>query len=364
MSISVIPDIIWSLDDGFGDYKGFDGTDVTLIPNFIKPLSRIRVKDENEEINPDERIISEVFDNRRNNSELYIVGIGALEKEKGGDWNGSVKFKHLASDFKAFLSTVLCMMAEPYNDVVDVDMLVMGLPVEEHEEEERRETLVKLAKGQHTATITMGNNEPFTRTVNIKDVKIEKQPAGTIFDFVFNDEGKFKEESIIEEFNIVSDIGARTHNRYGMKGMRQQDDFLGTSNSGIYSAYEFLQSKLASEGRPVSISQIVAHLDSKKIGNFDFSAMLESAFDRLASTIVQELDTSIQESRESINNIIITGGGSEVLKPYLEPLLKKLFKNQEIYWGTRFTAAKGFRKFGVRVISNKKGKSAKVRRGN
>lgn len=345
---------VWAIDDGFGDDKNFDGETTMLVPNYIKPIGRTYSDEDALEINPDERIIAEVHNIAKGTTEKFIVGLGALEREKGSDWNGSLEFKHMDVDFKPFLSTNLCLMAEGYPDEVDVDMLVMGLPVDEHEKDERKKYLRDLVIGEHKVTITKGNNDPFTRSVMVKDVLIYKQPMGTIYNYVFNEDGKFKQDSIADDFNVISDIGARTHNIYACKEMRKEDDYLGSSESGIYSAYEFIRDQLAEQGITVSVSQLVARLKTKKINDFDFSDLLDKALHRLASTIIKELASKVQQSRDTINRIIFTGGGSEVLKKYLLPMAKQVFKKQEIVWGDRYTTVKGYRSAGVRALANKK----------
>lgn len=347
-------ELVWADDDGFGDGKQFDGEYTSLLPNFIKPIGRTYSDNDDDDINPDERIIAEVHNVEKGTSEKFIVGLGALNKEKGTDWNGAVEFKHLDADFKPFLSTSLCLMAENHPEEVDLDMLVMGLPVNEHEKMERKKYLKDLAIGEHKVTITKGRNEPFTRSVFVKDVLIYKQPMGTIYYYVFDEEGKFRKDSIADDFNVVSDIGARTHNIYACKQMRTEDDYLDNSESGIYSAYEFVRDQLANEGIHVTVSQIVARLDTKKVGDFDFSGLLDRALHRLASTIIRELSTKVQQSRNTINRIIFTGGGSEVLKAYLLPMAKQVFKRQEIVWGDRFTTVKGYRNAGVRAVRSAK----------
>ncbi|ALA07136.1 putative ParM [Brevibacillus phage SecTim467] len=367
----VLRELVWAMDDGFGDDKGFDGEETLLVPNYIKPVGRIYTDDETSDISPDERIIAEVHEKIKQprikfedaegefpadqyRTEKYIVGIGALEKEKGSDWNGSLEFKHMDVDFKPYLSTCLCLMAERYPEEIEVDLLVMGLPVDEHEKGDRKTFLKSLAVGTHHVTITKGNEEPFTRIVHVKDVLIYKQPMGTVYFYVFDDMGKFKKDSIAEDFNVVSDIGARTHNVYACKEMRKEDDYLGSSESGIYSAYEFVRDQLANMDIKVTVAQLVARLETKEINGYDFAPLLDKAYQRLASTIIKELTTKIQQSKDTINRIIFTGGGSEVLKEYLLPLAKAVFKKQEIIWGDRFTTVKGYRNAGVRAILNKK----------
>jgi plasmid segregation protein ParM len=360
--MSMTNEMVWAVDDGFGDDKNFDGEETMIVPNYIKPISRTYSDDDVMDLKPEERIIAEIHNVEKGTKEKYIIGLGALNREKGADWNGSLEFKHMDFDFKAFLSTNLCLMAEPYTDEVEVDMLVMGLPVDEHEKEARKLHLKQLAMGVHRVTITKGNQEPFTRTVTVKDVLIYKQPMGTIYYYVFNEEGKFKNDSVADDFNVVSDIGARTHNIYACKEMRKEDDYLGSSESGIYSAYEFVRDQLAEQGISVSMTQLVSRLKSKKINEFDFSGLLDNALQRLASEIIKELTTKVQQSKDTINRIIFTGGGSEVLKKHLQPMAKVVFKKQEIIWGDRFTTVKGYRNAGVRALANKK-KPVRSRRG-
>lgn len=356
--MSLLAEKIWADDDGFGDGKMFNGEDTWLVPNYIKPLGRTYSDDDLSEVAPDERIIAEVH-NQDGTTNRYLIGLGALNREKGVFWNGSLEFKHLDFDFGAYLSTTLCMMAESEPDEVDVDMLVMGLPVKEHEKQDRKQHLKDMALGRHKVTIKKGNEDPFTRTVNVKDVLIYKQPMGTIYYYVFDENGKFKNDSIADDFNVVSDIGARTHNIYACKAMQKEDDYLDSSESGIYSAYEFVRDQLAEQGIEVSVAQLVARLKTKKINDTDFSDLLDTALKRLASTIIKELSNKVQQSRDTINRIIFTGGGSEVLRKYLEPMAKAMFKKQEILWGDRFTTVKGYRNAGVRAQQTLKKKSAR-----
>ena len=149
MSIS-----IWSFDDGYGDNKLYNGSKVEIIPSHCttwKP--RMKSELSSKELDPLSHLGVEVEGMR----DRFLVGQGALEQSSSLTWAGGNN-KHKDFYFPVVAKACLGVMSGKLAKV-DVDVLVMGLPVKAEESDERHELLQETMIGEHKVLMSYADGK-------------------------------------------------------------------------------------------------------------------------------------------------------------------------------------------------------------
>jgi len=337
MSIS-----IWSLDDGYGDIKGSNGKFRILIPSFStrwrSPSKKELVEGQEHKIDPFDHLGVEI------NGEMYLVGKGAIEQDARITWSGSEN-KHTDSNFPILLKTALGVLAYDTKSVV-VEPLVMGLPVKADENQERHKLLEQIVCQNHKMKLYYADGKITENEVFIKQVVTKKQPFGSLMDVILDKGGEIKDKIIASQFNVVVDIGARTLNIYTIDALEPVNDLSDTTNDGIYTAYEWVSNYIEDKlGSPVPSGKIISIIQKKEIRGLDLVPIIQKSYETLANQIYRVVSTILVDSWVFVDRIIFTGGGSELLKQWLN----KAFQGKNIMFLDRFATTRGLRKYGMRV---------------
>lgn len=335
---------IWCLDDGYGDNKLFNGKSSFLIPSHATHW-RPKMKSDMREASKD--ILSYIgvdIDGVK-----YLVGQGALEQDASIHWSGGEN-KHIDTIFPILLKSCLAVLAEGIPNPV-VEPLVMGLPVKADEKDDRHELLQKLVVGNHSLTISFMDGATSRREVFIKELVTKKQPFLSFCDVILDKRGQIKEETIANQFNIVIDIGSRTLNIYTMDALDPITDLSDTTTQGIYTAYELVADFIEDQFKfRVPTGKMPNFIKKKTIKGMDLSPVIHRAYGVLANEIVRVVHTMFVDSWAYVDRIFITGGGAELLRPFLETAfpVDPLFLD-------RFATARGGYKYGIRHAVKKQG---------
>lgn len=334
--------IVWANDDGYGDNKLTDGETDLLIPSYVTTY-RPRMRQEIDSLtppNPDDYIVIEYDDGKR-----YLVGQGAVQQDSRGSAILGDN-KHLDKRFIHMWRACMGRLAKKEDTFVDV--LVMGLPVDAEEDPERHELLQNLIVGQtHSFTLHLGDGTSHRRNIQIKELVIKKQPFGSQCDIMLDDEGEVSDPEIASGYNVIADIGAGTFNVYALNKLEPVKDLSFHTNDGMFTAYDEVNETaiLPITGTKLPDAKLphVINVDKAIQGESLVDATAE-AYDNLANTVVGIIEKSCKNSWSLIKRVIWTGGGSVLLRESIEHYMPKRNK----VFLTRFSTARGLRKYGVR----------------
>jgi plasmid segregation protein ParM len=330
-----------SIDDGFGDMKYDSNGSPDLLPSFVTSFKAKPETDfTKEETAPHQRYLAcEV------NGQSFIVGDYAMRLDSNIHWIGG-EYKHSDSRFPILLKTVLGLMTQGQHETVD--LLMMNLPIR-YDTPERQNQLRQLVQGTHEVNLSY-DGKHFTRKVmTIESVSIKKQPFGSLCDLILDGNGHIQDKELAKGFNVLVDIGARTVNYLTLDALEEQPELTTQTNDGMYMAYTQIGSYLEKElNTIIPDGKLPMIIQAGAIKGRDISPLIQTVYENHANIIWSTIDKLLINSKGFVNNLIFTGGGSELLRPYLEK--KSIFKNINIQFLDRFATVRGLRKYGLREV--------------
>ncbi|MCY9738195.1 ParM/StbA family protein [Paenibacillus alvei] len=360
--------IVWSIDDGYGDIKAYNGqpigkikedeklnsyeyfqrTGLLLIPSYVTTYRPKPVVDlEDGEKEDPFSYIAVTYNGRK-----YIVGQGAIDQDSRATWVGGNN-KHKDYLFPVILATTLGLLASQEKSMVD--LLSMGLPVEVEEDPKRRELLEKLVLKLHEIEIELADGTKFKRETYVKDLDIKKQPFGSLCDVILDNEGNISDKEIAAGYNVIGDIGARTLNVFTLNALEPVRDLCFQTNDGMFEAYKLINTYIREKtGSFVAEGKLPSIIATGKVQGKDIIPDKEYCYQIHSNTISNQMDTRLANSWAVIDRIIWTGGGGEQLKSNLEDMFDEV---QQIFLN-RFSTAIGLRKQALRNYKRSKATKA------
>jgi len=334
---------VWCLDDGYGDNKCVTGDKQLIIPSSYADWRPLQLEDFGDSNGKLLDYISVELD-----GEKFIVGDSAMKQDAKNSWFGGEN-KHLDRGFPIILNACLGLMANSTSEVVDC--LVMGLPVQSDEDGTRRKLLESHILKDHHMKITLRDGSIISRDVHIKNLIVKKQPFGSLCDLMLDDNGEMADKEIATGFNVVVDIGSRTLNVYTLDNLEPISDLCFHTNDGMYNSYMAVGNYVKNRtGYEISTGRLPLYIKSKTVRGIDLSEVIEKSFEISAYEIKKVIETKFINSFAYVDRIIFTGGGAELLKPYLS----NMFEDKSTVFMDRFANARGLRKYGIRQTSKTK----------
>lgn len=329
----------WALDDGYGDLKGHNGGATLLVPSYYtnwRPPQKADFND-GKALDQYSHITAEI------DGAKYLIGKGAIQQDTKLAWTGGEN-KHLDLGFPLLLKTSLALMSEQSNEV-QLEPLVMGLPVKADDNEERQKLLQNIVLGEHNIKLTLADGITMEKNIVVKELLVKKQPFGSFCDVIMDMNGNMKDKKLASQFNVVIDIGARTLNIYTLDALDPIYDLSDTTNDGVYTAYEWVRHFIEGELKlPVTTGRMPYIIEKKEIKGLDLTQVIRKSYETLVNEISKVINTMFVNSWAFVDNIIITGGGSEVLKPWLQTA----FQDKSVIFLGRYSTVRGLLKYGVR----------------
>lgn len=336
-----------ALDDGYGDFK-YDSKGVpSLVPSFVTPF-KPKPRDDFNSSGKDLRYVASEIDGYR-----YVVGDYAMKLDSNIKWTGGEN-KHSDTRFPIMLKTTLALMSTSSHRVIDT--LMMNLPIK-YDTDDRRKTLTDIVRGTHVVSISDDGIHFQEKTITVAHVDIKKQPFGSICDVMLDQNGDILNKEVAKGFNVVVDIGARTLNILTVDALEEQPELTTQTNDGMFTSYTQIGNFLETElGVLIPDGKLPIVIRNKELKGRDLTPLINQVYQNQANTILNVLDKVLINSWAFVNNIIFTGGGAEVLKPYLIEAVRNSVNT--MFLG-RFSNVGGLRKYGIRQM-RKRVKSSSI----
>lgn len=255
--------------------------------------------------------------------------------------------RYLSSESALLSSTALSLVSEGHYVLGNI---VLGLPIHMMHIADR----VKQMYEDRQFGVKLGffnKYEGEKRKVGIQSAKIVSQPHGTLFNLILDNEGKLYNKDIIKNGVAIFDIGHKTNDGVVFNNKLEPIGKLSiNSKNGMHVAFDDIAEKINNDFKAdIKPYEIPSLIDSPTIGNQDVSDILNTAFYNLAVNIIKEVNNHWADHKWEIGQIVFTGGGAELLKPYI----------QQVYEDTIFPSncqtsnVEGFLKYAKRTWGEK-----------
>ncbi|AIW03578.1 partition protein [Bacillus phage Moonbeam] len=324
----------YALDDGYGDTKFDSKGEPEHIPSFVTSF-RPKPKEDFGKDNKLKYVAIEIEGQR------YVVGDYATKLDPDIRWNAA-DHKHNTDNFDVLLKTSLGLMCSGNKEVIN--MLMMNLPLN-FDTPERRFDLIQRVVRTHDFRISTDGVHFFDKVVNIENLDIKKQPFGSLCDIILDHNGDMIDMEVAKGFNVLVDIGSRTLNILTVDALEEQESLSLQDNQGMFKSYIQIGRFLEQEFKAtIPNGKLPSIIKNREIRGRDISPIVDRVFRDHADSIISTLHTILLDSWAFVDNIVFTGGGAEVLQPYLRDALDKV----NVKFLGRYSNVSGLRKYGVR----------------
>lgn len=281
----------------------------------------------------------------------YYVGRNAIVNTR----NGRLTLRQNKADHehnKVKFLTSLALLTEQYQEEAEFD-IVTGLPVLEFKNESEALKQMMLNDGNpFTFTMHYGNVS-VPKQIKINNVKIVSQGEGAFYDFILDDTGTIipNHAEIVAGTVMVVDIGYRTTDIVTMENGRYIEPLSDQINKGVNTMHqEILRLIMEKHG----IKKELRDLDQiVRSGSFyhntkeyDVNDIINEAAKPFAEDIVESLHTISNDQLGSVNHIIFTGGGAQIIYTFALELLQGIV-NSSIMKDSEYCNANGYYKYGL-----------------
>jgi hypothetical protein len=200
---------------------------------------------------------------------------------------------------------------------------MVGLPVEVMaDRSQARATLRALSSWMATRHKYAVNGREVT--LDVKNVKVMAQPAGTFFAWGLNDHGTWvRDRSALRAPVAICDIGFHTLDLFAVEGGEVVARFTGGDTVGMRRAAELIINAVRT-GHRVDLSLHEADALARQRhprlhtagGEVKLRAQVHQALDTTAAAVVTFVERQWGNGRQ-FAHLLFTGGGAEALKPTL-----------------------------------------------
>lgn len=238
--------------------------------------------------------------------------------------------------------------------------VVAGLPISDFAS--RAAELEQRLRGQHSVTAVAADGTRTRADIAIDEVKVIPEPFGAIYNLVLQEGGQIANREVAEEKIGVIDVGFHTVDFTVSDRTSFLERASRSSEAGIARAFSVISAKLREKSDVnLPVYRLYDAVEKGRIrirGNsYDLGKLTEHVFGQLATEIASQANELWSEEWD-IDRIIISGGGGEVLSPYLTPLLQGRIETADADGDARLGNARGFVKYGHHLWGDQAGTSA------
>ncbi|OGQ93811.1 MAG: hypothetical protein A3J85_01865 [Desulfobacula sp. RIFOXYA12_FULL_46_16] len=226
--------------------------------------------------------------------------------------------------------------------------IVTGLPVGYLKRDSKR--LKEIITGVHLITFHHPDGKDVIKKIHIDKIQVIPQPIGSIFNLIFDEQGRIIDKALAGQKLGVVDIGFKTTDFSIFDHLQYIERGSSTMDTGISKCFSVIAGKLRQESNiNVELFRMFKFIESGMIKikgkEYNISNLKKRVYTHAAAAIVSDLNR-LWENDWDIDSIILSGGGSVELAEYLmsgiEGNIIPIPKNID----ARFNNVQGYCKFG------------------
>ena len=328
---------IVGIDVGFGFTKAYNGKNSVLFKSLIGDATDIQFRSLLGEDSSTSNLHVTLED------KSYFLGSYAELQSNIREY--TLDQEKLIEDFVKILAiTAAGACSETFGPI----NVVTGLPVGYLKRDSKK--FKEMIKGVHEITFHNKDGQDVIKKVHIDKIFIIPHPFGSIFNLIFDEQGKIKDRGLAMQKPGVVDIGFKTTDFSIFDHLQYIERGSTTMETGISKCFSVIANKLRRESNiNIELYRMYKFIDSGMIKfrgkEYNISNLKKRVYRHAASAIASDLNR-MWENDWDIDSIILSGGGSVELSEYLSPNIDgnviPIGKNID----ARFNNVRGYCKFG------------------
>jgi plasmid segregation protein ParM len=328
---------IVGIDVGFGFTKAYNGKNSVIFKSLIGDATDIQFRS--------------LLGNDESTSSLHITledksyFLGSYAELQSNIREFTLDQDKLLEDFVKILAITAAGIATDTSAPINV---VSGLPVGYLKRDSKK--LKEMIQGVHEITYHHTNGDKETRRVHIDKIHVIPQPIGSIFNLIFDEDGKLKDKNLARQKLGVVDIGFKTTDFSIFDHLQYIERGSSTMDTGISKCFSVIANKLRQESNiNIELYRMYKFIESGMIKirgkEYNISNLKKRVYGHAASAIASDLNR-LWENDWDIDSIILSGGGSIELAEYLAPNVQGNVIPIGRGIDARFNNVQGYCKFG------------------
>ena len=281
----------------------------------------------------------------------YFVGHNALVNTRNGKMTLRQN-KAEVVDNKIKLLTALALLI-PEDDNYGEFEIITGLPVLEFKNQcEILKDAIANNNKPFECIMHYGNKEVL-KMIKINFVKVVSQAEGAFYDYVLNKNGDLisGREDDVAGMVMVVDVGYRTTDIVTMENGLYIEPLSDQLNKGVNQIHQeilrLIMSKLNIKRELKDMDAIVRNGELfHNMKTYKIADIIAQASKPFSEDIVENLHTISNDRLGSMQHIILTGGGAELVFPYVKKALNGIIE-VSIMSESEYCNASGYFKFGT-----------------
>jgi plasmid segregation protein ParM len=328
---------IIGIDVGFGFTKAYNGQNSVIFKSLIGDAAEIQFMSSMGDVAPTANLHI-TLDNK-----TYFLGSHAERQSSLTEY--TLDQEKMVEEFIKILALAATGRCSQTQGPIGI---VTGLPVAYLKRDTKR--LKQIIQGEHEIIYHHQDAPDEHRKLSIDKVHVIPQPIGSIFNLIFDDNGKICDRDLAASKLGVVDIGFKTTDFSIFDHLQYIERGSSTMDTGVSKCFSVIADKLRQEsGINIELYKIFKFIESGviKIRGKEYNVinLKNRVYTHAASTIASDLNR-LWKNDWDIDSIIVSGGGSIPLSEFLIPSVEgnviPITKNID----ARFNNVQGYCKFG------------------
>lgn len=296
------------IDVGFGFTKAYNGQNSVIFKSLIGDATDIQFRS--------------MLGDDSSTSNLHITlndrsyYLGSYAEQQSNIREYTLDQDKLIEDFVKILAITAAGICTDTNAPVNI---VSGLPVGYLRRDTKK--FKNMIRGTHEITFHNQGGEDVSKTIRIDKIHIIPQPIGSVFNLIFDDQGRLKDRTLAKQKLGVADIGFKTSDFSIFDHLQYIERGSSTMDTGISKCFSVIANKLRQEsGINIELYRMFQFIESGIIKikgkEYNISNLKKRVYSHAAAAISTDLNR-LWENDWDIDTILLTGGGSVELSEFL-----------------------------------------------
>lgn len=231
--------------------------------------------------------------------------------------------------------------------------VVTGLPVLEFKNQRDALAEMMLNGGRPFEFDMHYGNKTVPKRLRVDYVKVVSQGEGAFYDLILDRKGDLIERNVglVNGLVMVVDVGYRTTDIVTMENGRYVETLSDQLNKGVNQIHqEILRLIMERYGIKKELKDLDAYVRTGTLYHntreYDINQIITAAAVPFAEDIVESLHTVSNDQLGGVNRVVFTGGGAELIHPYVIPMLRDIVETLMLD-DSEFCNANGYYKYGL-----------------